>query len=74
MNINNDMLGLDLGVIAGIALAGLSYDVNSQQTKLAREQLNMHDDFHDELMDHLRSMDDRNARIELLLKEIAQKL
>lgn len=74
MAINNDMLGLDLGVVAGLTLAGLSYDLNNQQLSTFSENKKQNQNFQAELMAHLRHLDNHYHKIVELLEKIEKKL
>lgn len=74
MALNNDALGLDLGVIAGLTLAGVSLDLNTKQLKTFEDNKQQNDDFQHELMTHLRHLDNHYHRIVELLEKIEQKL
>lgn len=71
---NNDLLGLDAGVIAGLTLAGLSYNLGTKQLNTFEANKQQSDDFQHELMIHLRHLDKHYHRIVELLEKIEQKL
>lgn len=70
----NDFLGLDMGVVAGLTLAGLSLDLNTKQLNTFEANKQQNDDFQDELMEHLRHLDTHYHRIVELLEKIEGKL